>query len=57
MVDILLQLGSGPIPFLQNHWKKFDYVNLKNLIESCLDINPVTRITAVEAINHPWFDN
>jgi len=48
--------GTGPIPFLQSHWKKFDFANLKNLIESCLLINPKERITAEEAINHPWFD-
>lgn len=54
---IIYNIGSGPIPFLQNHWKKFDFINLKNLIESCLQINPVNRITAEEAINHPWFDS
>jgi len=48
--------GSGPIPFIPNHWKCFDFSNLRNLIESCLKINPVERITAEEAIHHPWFD-
>ena len=50
------KLGKGPIPFINNHWKKFDFQNLKNLILSCLRINPEDRITVDEAINHPWFD-
>jgi len=47
--------GTGPIPFLASHWKKFDFTNLRNLIESCLKINPSERITAEDALNHPWF--
>jgi len=49
--------GSGPIPFIQSHWRKFDFANLKNLIESCLLVNPQERITAEDAIIHPWFDS
>ena len=49
--------GSGPIPFRYVDWKDYDFVNLKNLIESCLCIDPNKRITVLEALNHPWFDN
>jgi len=47
--------GTGPIPFLQSHWKKFDFINLRNLIENCLKIDPKERISAEQAMNHPWF--
>ena len=56
MVTICFMLGSGPIPFVTSHWNRFDFVNLRNLIESCLKINPDERIKAEEALNHPWFD-
>ncbi|KAH0798079.1 Calcium/calmodulin-dependent protein kinase type II subunit alpha [Histomonas meleagridis] len=29
----------------------------KDLILKMLDINPFNRVTAREALNHPWFDN
>jgi len=48
--------GSGPIPFIGNHWKKFNFVHLKDLIESCLKMKPEERITAEDALNHPWFE-
>jgi serine/threonine protein kinase len=48
--------GSGPIPFRSCDWTDFDYFNLKNLIESCLEIDSSKRITAEEALNHNWFD-
>ncbi len=54
---VVFKVGSGPIPFLKSNWTKFDFPNLKNLIESCLEINPSKRITAEDAINHPWFDS
>jgi len=48
--------GKGPIPFRQQDWKDFDFPKLKNLIESCLMIDPKERITAKDAINHEWFE-
>ena len=57
IVIIKFILGSGPIPFLPNQWKKFDFNNLRNLIESCLKIDPNERITAEDALNHPWFES
>ena len=55
MVVYLFIVGSGPIPYIQRNWKNFDYKNLQDLIESCLKINPEERITAEQALDHPWF--
>jgi serine/threonine protein kinase len=34
----------------------FDYENLSNLIENCLQVNPEDSITAEDALKHPWFE-
>ena len=47
--------GSGPLPFRRVDWKtrgKF----LQDLISQCLQIDPEKRITAEEALQHPWFE-
>jgi calcium-dependent protein kinase len=50
--------GSGPIPFRQADWKEFEAGELiQDLIERCLQMDPDKRITAEEALNHPWFDD
>lgn len=51
------QYGSGPIPFRERDWVSFDFLLLKDLIESCLKTNPTERITAEAALRHSWFDN
>lgn len=48
--------GSGPIPFRVCDWGDYDFENLKDLIERCLQTDPDKRITAAEALNHKWFD-
>jgi serine/threonine protein kinase len=48
--------GSGPIPFRTADWRDYEFNKLKDLIESCLCIDPSKRITVQDAINHPWFD-
>jgi serine/threonine protein kinase len=48
--------GSGPIPFRNADWREYEFDKVKDLIESCLHIDPVKRITVQEALNHPWFD-
>ena len=48
--------GSGPIPFRPTDWRDYDFIHLKDLVESCLKIDPSERITVNEALNHPWFD-
>ena len=46
--------GSGPIPFRNVDWRKRN-PNLQDLISSCLDMDPAKRITAADALQHPWF--
>lgn len=49
--------GQGKIPFRDIDWEEFTSYNLiKDLIEKCLEYEPSKRITAKEALNHPWFD-
>jgi serine/threonine protein kinase len=48
--------GTGPIPYRGADWVDYDLNQLKDLINSCLQINPNKRITAEEALNHPWLD-
>ncbi len=50
------QYGSGPIPFRESDWSSFSFLKLKNLIELCLNYDPSKRISAREALKHPWFD-
>jgi len=46
--------GSGPIPFRNVDWRKRDKT-LQDLIEACLVMDPKERITAADALQHPWF--
>jgi serine/threonine protein kinase len=48
--------GSGPIPFRAADWRDYQFAQLKDLIESCLKMDPKERITVSEALIHPWFD-
>lgn len=49
--------GSGPIPYRNADWRDFDgKEQIQDLINKCLKICPEERITAEEAIHHPWFD-
>jgi len=49
-------LGSGDIPFRPVDWKHLenDGLYLKDLIVHCLKLNPKERITAKDALKHPW---
>ena len=47
--------GCGPIPFRRMDWKKRSQ-NLQDLVSQCLEVNPDKRISADEALQHPWFD-
>jgi serine/threonine protein kinase len=50
--------GSGPIPFREYDWKFFEgKLLIQDLIQQCLIMDPSKRITAEEALNHPWFDS
>jgi serine/threonine protein kinase len=46
--------GSGPIPFRKTDWKKKS-PELQDLIVKMLQIDPAERISASEALKHPWF--
>jgi serine/threonine protein kinase len=49
--------GSGPIPFRRVDWTNFEgFADLRDLIERCLEMEPRSRITADEALNHRWFE-
>ena len=47
-------LGSGPIPFRDRDWRKYNN-NIKDLIIECLETKPEKRIQAADALQHPWF--
>jgi len=46
--------GSGPIPFRNVDWRKRNR-NLQGLIELMLHMDASKRISAADALNHPWF--
>lgn len=46
--------GEKPIPFAPRDWRKKDK-SLQDLICACLEVDPSKRITAREALEHPWF--
>mmetsp|Transcript_48139 Transcript_48139/g.35328 ORF Transcript_48139/g.35328 Transcript_48139/m.35328 type:complete len:87 (+) Transcript_48139:663-923(+) len=47
--------GSGPLPFRRMDWRKRSK-NLQDLISQCFEMNPEKRISAEDALQHPWFD-
>ena len=49
------EYGSGEIPFRKRDWRNRSE-ELKNLIKSCLEIDPEKRITAENALQHPYFN-
>ena len=46
--------GSGPLPFLPRDWRKRNK-QLQHLITACMEMDPNERISAYDALNHPWF--
>ena len=41
-------VGAGPIPFRDRDWRKHDK-RIKSFIMECLEIDPLKRITALDA--------
>jgi serine/threonine protein kinase len=48
-----MQIGSGPIPFRKRDWRKLS-PTVQELIQKCLEMDPVERITSEEALLHDW---
>jgi serine/threonine protein kinase len=46
--------GKDPIPFRPADWKKRS-LELQDLIEKLLEVDPEKRFSAQEALDHPWF--
>ena len=47
---------TGRISYFKKHWHQKD-PKLLDLIKRCLQENPEERITATEALKHPFFDD
>lgn len=43
-----------PIPFPTRHWRKFADTGLQDLLSRCLEKDPAVRISAEEALSHPF---
>lgn len=46
--------SSGEIPFRKFDWRRRN-PELKDLISKCMEYDPSKRISAEEALEHPWF--
>ena len=48
--------SSGEIPFRKYDWKRKN-PHLQDLIAKCMNYEPSNRISAEEALQHPWFSS
>ena len=48
------EYGTGDLPFRKRDWRGRSE-ELKNLISQCLEVDPEKRITAEDALQHPFF--
>ncbi len=46
--------GSGPVPFRKIDWRKRS-PQLQDLVSKLLEFKSEDRISAEEALDHPWF--
>ena len=51
--DLAWKPGT-PIPFPTRHWRKFADTGLQDLLSQCLQKDPTLRISAEEALSHPF---
>ena len=42
------------VKFGPRHWRKYENTGLADLISRCLKLDPRERISAIEALSHPW---
>lgn len=54
--DIFQRIKLGKFDYPKEEWSKISD-SAKQLIERLLDVNPATRITAVDALKHPWLES
>jgi len=52
--DLLINILRGKITFPSPHWDNVSDL-AKDLVQQFLTVNPTERITAKEALQHPWF--
>ena len=53
--EILLKNRKGVVDYPAKYWDKIS-TKAKDLVAKLLSINPKERISASEALNHPWFN-
>lgn len=53
---VLKWTPGKPLTFNPRYWRKYEGTYLTDLISSCLCLHPSDRITAAQALEHPWFD-
>jgi calcium-dependent protein kinase len=51
--EIFELILKGEVPFPEERWKKISPA-AKDLVERMLTYDPLKRITAKEALGHPW---
>ena len=52
--DVYKKVIRGDYSLSEKEWKKVSD-NAKDLLKRLLEVNPQKRISAKEALNHPWF--
>lgn len=55
ITEILQRNKKGDVEYPPRNWDKISE-KAKDLVAKMLDKNRLTRITAAEALNHPWFN-
>ena len=51
--EIYAAILKGSVPFPERRWKNIS-LRARDLVERMLNYDPKTRITAKDALKHPW---